>query len=81
MVVIPFSSDQPVNASSVEKLGIGKKLDYTLVNKDSLKENVLLIMNNQNIRNNLLLVKDLINNAPGNKGGANKIIEFYKNQK
>ena len=38
MVVIPFASDQPVNARCVEKLGLGKKLEYSVINKDVLKD-------------------------------------------
>ena len=80
MVVIPFSSDQPTNARSVEKLGAGKKMDYSSVDKDSLKDTVLSVLNDNDIRSNLLKVQTLIQNAPGNKGGAEMILRFYQNQ-
>ncbi len=80
MVVIPFSSDQPTNARSVEKLGAGRKLDYSSVNKDSLKNTVFSVLNNKEIRSNLLNVQTLIQNAPGNKGGAEMILRFYQSQ-
>ena len=80
MVVIPFSSDQPTNARSVEKLGAGKKMDYSSVDKDSLKDTVLSVLNDNDIRSNLLNMQKLIRNAPGNKGGAEMILRFYQNQ-
>ena len=80
MVVIPFSSDQPTNARSAEKLGAGKKMDYSSVDKDSLKDTVLSVLNDNDIRSNLLNMQKLIQNARGNKGGAEMILRFYQNQ-
>ena len=80
MVVIPFSSDQPTNARSAEKLGAGKKMDYSSVDKDSLKDTVLSVLNDNDIRSNLMNMQKLIRNAPGNKGGAEMILRFYQNQ-
>ena len=80
MVVIPFSSDQPTNACSVEKLGAGKKMDYSSVDKDSLQDTVLSVLNDNDIRSNLMNMQKLIRNAPGNKGGAEMILRFYQNQ-
>lgn len=80
MVVIPFSSDQPTNARSVEQLGAGKKMDYSSVDKDSLQDTVLSVLNDNNIRSNLLNIQTLIQNAPGNKGGAEMILRFYQSQ-
>lgn len=78
MVVIPFVSDQPVNARCIEKLGAGKKMDYAQVNSTSIKEKVLSVMNDNYIKGNLEKVKQLIENAPGNKGAAEMIIDFYQ---
>ena len=77
MVVIPFVSDQHVNAQCIENLGVGKKLTCQAVTRHSLKEAVLSVFSNQDIQNNLVTVKKLINNAPGNRGGAEIIIDYY----
>lgn len=78
MVVIPFSSDQPVNAKCVEKLGVGKCLSYDLVNKNTLKDCVQFVMSNDCVKSNIAKVQELIRKAPGNAGGAEMIIGYYK---
>lgn len=79
MVVIPFVSDQPVNARCIEKLGVGKKLEYSHVNHSIIKEAVLSVMFDPGIKDNIVEVQKLIEQAPGNKGGAEMIIDYYKN--
>ena len=79
MVVIPFSSDQPVNAQCVENLGVGKRLEYSDVNKDTLKEYVLSVLLDTQIKKNVAKVQKLIGKAPGNQGGARMLIEYYEN--
>lgn len=79
MLVIPFVSDQPINAQCVEKLGVGKKLEYSFVNKDTLKNEVLSLIGNSDIKSNLAIVQNLISKSIGNKGGAEIIINYYKN--
>lgn len=79
MIVIPFVSDQPVNAACVEKLGAGKKLDYSAVNKTTLKSSVLSLLSDDDVKHNLTLVQKAISKAPGNKGGAEMIIDYYNN--
>ena len=78
MVVIPFVSDQPVNARCVEKLGAGKKLEYSAVSKNVLKEKVFSVIMDREIRNNMEKVKQMIKAAPGNEGGAEMIIRYYE---
>ncbi len=78
LVVIPFSSDQPVNAQCVEKLGVGKALDRKLVNKDSLKDAVFSVLKDSQLKRNMAKVQELINQAPGNKGGAERIMAYYE---
>lgn len=78
MVVIPFVSDQPVNARCVEKLGVGKALAYSKVNKASIKENVMSVLSNVDIETNIKKVQELINKAPGNVGGAELLIQYYE---
>ena len=80
MVVIPFTSDQPVNARQVEKLGIGVKLEPDAVNKNTLRRAVLVAMLDRNIRNRMTEVQRFIADAPGNKGGAELLIRYYNEQ-
>ncbi len=78
MVVIPFVSDQPVNARCMEELGVAKRLEYSSIDKDMLKDTVLSIIEDSEMKNNLAKVRELINVAPGNKGGAKLIIKYYE---
>ena len=78
MVVIPFVSDQPVNARCMEKLGVAKRLEYSSIDRVMLKDTVLSIVQDSEIKNNLAKVQELINAAPGNKGGAELIIKHYE---
>lgn len=78
MVVIPFVSDQPVNARCVEQLGVGKALAYSKVNKASIKEHVMSVLSNVDIETNIKNVQELINKAPGNVGGAKLLIQYYE---
>ena len=78
MVVIPFVSDQPVNARCIEKMGVGKRVEYAQINSNSLRETVLSIIDDSDIKDNLKKVKQLIDNAPGNKGAAEMIVECYE---
>ena len=77
MVVIPFVSDQPVNAACIERLRVGVKLEKSRVNKESLKSTVLSMLENDEIKYNLKKVQKWIAEAPGNKGGAKMIIDYY----
>lgn len=76
MVVIPFVSDQPVNASCVERLGIGRRLEPADVNKETLKENVKDVLFSREIKENLKKISALMKEAPGNIGGAQMIIDL-----
>lgn len=77
MVVIPFTSDQPVNARCIERLGVGKCLQHSLVNKNNLKECVLSVLLNTDIKYNIEQIQNLIKQSPGNAGGAEMIIGYY----
>ena len=76
MVVIPFVSDQPVNARQVEKLGLGKVLDYKVITADTLRDAAFAVMEDRRIRENLRKIQNEIANAPGNRGAV-KIVEAY----
>ena len=78
MVVIPVMSDQPVNARCIEKLGVGKRLEYRSVSKDTLKAYVLPMLSNAEIKNNLAKVQEYIRSAAGNSGGAKAFIDYYQ---
>ena len=78
MLVIPFVSDQPVNARYVEKLGVGMRLIYSEVDKTSVRAHVLSVLSSAEIKNNTEKVQELIKNALGNVGGAELIIQYYE---
>ena len=78
MVVIPFGSDQPVNARCVERLGVGKQLEYAAVNKDNLKAAVCDLVGDRAVRANLERVRAWIAESPGNKGGAEAVLRYYE---
>ena len=80
MVVIPFASDQPVNARCIEKLGVGKKLEYSMANKNTIKSTVFSVASDSDIKTNLTRVQRLITEAPGNKGGAELVVRYYNEQ-
>jgi len=81
MVVIPFFADQPVNARCIEKLGVGKRLEYSAANKGSIKEVVFSVLADTDIKDNIIKIQKLIRQAPGNPGGAEVIIDYYENMK
>ncbi len=78
MVVVPFMSDQPVNARRVEELGLGVQLDYHTLDKDVLKQTVLSLLGNQHIKENVIRMQEQIHNAPGNAGGVEAIIAYVR---
>lgn len=81
MVVIPFVSDQLVNARCIQKLGIGKRLEYSDVKQKVLKDMVFSVIMDEEIKKNMVKVQQLIKDAPGNKGGAKIIIEYVHNDR
>ena len=64
MVVIPVMSDQPVNARCIEKLGVGKRLEYKSVSKDTLKAYVLPMLSNAEIKTNLQRCRNISEALP-----------------
>ena len=53
MVVIPFVSDQPVNAGQIEELGLGKKMEYKQITSESLKQTVFSVLHDEQIACNM----------------------------
>lgn len=78
MVVIPFTADQPVNARCVESLGVGKQMEYGGVSKETLKQAVFSVLADEMVKSNMEKVQKLIQEAPGNKGGAEMIVGYYQ---
>lgn len=78
MVVIPFMADQPVNARRIEELGLGKKLEYSSVSGERLKNIVFSVLSDNHIRKHILEMQKLVKAAPGNCGGARMIIDYYR---
>ena len=78
MVVIPFVSDQPVNAQCVEKLGVGKAMDYANVDSSSLKSMVFDVISDVEMKKQMEVVHELIETAPGNAGGAEIVVKYYE---
>ena len=80
MLVIPFVSDQPVNARQVEKLGLGKILDYKAITANTLRDAAFAVMKDRQTQENLKKIQDEISCAPGN-AGAVRIIEDVKDMR
>ena len=78
MIVIPFMADQPVNARQIESLGLGKRMDYKTIHAQTLRETVLSVLSDDTIKVNLANAQNWIAQAPGNNGGAELILEYYR---
>ena len=77
MVVIPYGSDQPVNGQRVEKLGVGRVLEMKNVRRKTLKSAVLSTLSDDAMKARTKDVLDMIDRAPGNKGGALAVVNYY----
>lgn len=78
MVVIPMSSDQPVNARCVEKLGVGKVLSPSSVSSETLRNTVVSVMNDTQIKQHFEKIGDMIHASAGNEGAAEMIMSYVK---
>ena len=76
MVVIPFVSDQPVNAAQVQRLGLGRILHYKSITPAILRDTAFAVMNDPRIRETSQAMKAEISRAPGNSRAV-KIIETF----
>ena len=74
MVVIPFVSDQPVNAEQVSQLGLGKVLNYNTITPAVLRDTAFTVMHDEAVQKNLREIRERITCAPGNPGAV-EIIE------
>ena len=78
LVVVPFMSDQPVNARRVDELGLGVQLDYHIMDKEVLRRTVLSVLENAHIKEKAIKIQEQIYNAPGNVGGAEAIVSYVR---
>lgn len=81
MVVIPFMADQPTNARRVCELGIGKRLNYKEISAKILRKTVDVVLKDESILENVLRMKNVMEECPGNRGGVKEILEFYHKEK
>jgi MGT family glycosyltransferase len=81
MVVIPFMADQPTNARRVCELGIGKSIKYQEISAEILKKTVNAVLKDENILENVLKMKNMMVECPGNRGAVKEILEFYQKEK
>ena len=77
MVVVPFVSDQPVNARQVESMGAGHKLSPANIRKEQLKNAVFSLLSDNDTKNTMSEIRQTVRSSPGNKGGAAAIMEYY----
>ena len=76
MVVIPFVSDQPVNAQQVARLGLGRVLDCKSITPQVLKETAFAVLSDKGIPEAIRSIQEELTHAPGNRGAVT-IIEEY----
>ncbi len=79
MLVIPFVSDQPVNARQVQRLGLGEVLSYQHITPQVLKDAAFSVLWSEKIRRNICALSRIIRKAPGNTGAV-EIIENFVQQ-
>ena len=80
MIVIPFVSDQPVNAEQVARLGLGRVLEYKSITPEALKKAAFEVMKDEQVKQNLHHIQKLIAQAPGNTGAVGIIEAYYGKQ-
>ncbi|WP_283610683.1 macrolide family glycosyltransferase [Faecalispora anaeroviscerum] len=78
MVVIPFMSDQPINANRIEELELGKRLERKRITSTVLKNTTMDVIQNKRILQNVRSMQSKMRCANGNKYGAEIIIDYGK---
>lgn len=78
MLVIPFVSDQPVNAGQVARLGLGMVLEYKYITAERLKEAAFAVLNDEHIRENQRKIPSEMARAPSNAGAVGIVEAYYK---
>lgn len=77
LVMIPLSSDQPIVAKQVEKLGAGILLDKNELTPELLKSALLQVLNDSSFREHAEQIGDSFRNAGGYKEAANRIMSLF----
>ena len=70
MLVIPFVSDQPVNAEQVARLGLGKILDDKSITPTVLKDTAFAVLADEAVKKNMQKIQQQIACSPGNAGAV-----------
>lgn len=78
MLVIPFVSDQPVNAEQMAQLGLGKVLNYKNITPTLLMDTAFSVLSDKKILKNVQAMKETIARAPGNVGAVKMIEAYYR---
>jgi len=76
MVVIPAITDQPVNASRIVELNLGKRLNRKHITVALLNGTTISVLHDDKIRQNILDMQKKMRTAGGNKYGADLIINY-----
>jgi len=76
MVVMPIMNDQPVNASRIEALNIGRKLNHKTVTSEILKSTTICVLGDKTIKENVLSLQNKMRSVNGNEYGADLIMKY-----
>lgn len=76
MIVIPFITDQPLNAKRIEELQLGKKLEYKRITSEMIRTTALSVMENPSIHKQVLEMKKELCSKNANVFGASVIAEY-----
>lgn len=76
MIVIPFITDQPLNAKRIEELQLGKKLEFRKITSDVIRTTTLSVMKDPSIHKQVLEMKKEMRSKNANVFGANIIAEY-----
>ncbi|MDO3680320.1 macrolide family glycosyltransferase [Paenibacillus ehimensis] len=77
LVMIPLSSDQPIVAKRVEKLGAGLVLDRSQLTPAALKSALLQVLNEPSYKKHAKQIGDSLRNAGGYKEAASRIMSLF----
>lgn len=78
MLVIPFITDQPVNAKQIETLKLGKRLEYKEITTELLRTTAISLLEDKTILKNISEMQKKMQATAGNQYGADLIMEYYK---
>lgn len=76
MIVIPFMTDQPLNAKRIEELHLGKKLEYKNITSEMIRTTTLSVMEDPSIHKQVLEIKKEMRSKNANVFGVNVITEY-----